>query len=194
MSYEAAVYYLAEKANENGRTFSNLKIQKLIYYSQGFYLGVHGCPLFEQSIEAWNHGPVISPLYHRLKKFGSSNITFASLICCLSVQSTQGLSHEQTSILDMVYDEYAHIPALALRQNTHQESPWLKHSLDGTPQGYADQMEITIEELKDYFTPKFVETYISKVDAALESMLADGYIDIPKTVKNEEDFITWMTA
>jgi uncharacterized phage-associated protein len=194
MSYAAAVYYLAEKAEKEGLSFSNLKIQKLIYYAQGFHLGVYDCPLFEQKIEAWPHGPVIRPLYHSLKQFGMRNIALASLVACLGVQSAEGLSHEQKSVLDMVYDEHGHKKALVLREQTHQESPWLLHSSNGAADGSADQMEITIDELKGYFTPKLVETYISKVDNALDALLEGGYVDIPKTLNSEEDFIAWMTA
>lgn len=194
MSYEAAVYYLAEKADKDGVAFSNLKIQKLVYYSQGFHLGIHDSPLFDQEIEAWDHGPVISPLYHSLKGFRSSNIALASLVLCLGIQSADELSSTQKSVLDMVYDEYGHKHALALRAQTHRESPWLTHSHDGTANGRADQMEITIEELKEYFTPKLMETYVAKVDGALDALLEGGYVDVPKTINNEEDFIAWMTA
>ena len=194
MSYEAAVYYLAEKAEKDGITFSNLKIQKLVYYSQGFHLGIFDTPLFDQEIEAWDHGPVVSPLYHSLKSFGRSNIALASLALCLGVQSAAGLNNEQKAILDLVYDEYGHKGALALRAQTHHESPWLMHSHDGTSSGRADQMEITIEELKGYFTPKMMESYISKVHGALDALIDSGYVDIPDTVNSEEDFIAWMTA
>lgn len=194
MSYEAVVYYLAEKAEKDGMSFSNLKIQKLVYYSQGFHLGLYNSPLFEQEIQAWNHGPVINPLYHSLKKFGKSSITLASLVLCLGVQSAGALSMEQKSVLDMVYDEHGNKGAMALRAQTHRESPWLKHSSDGTANGSADKMEITIDELKGYFTQKLMDTYIHKVDSALDSLLEGGYIDIPKTVNSEEDFIAWMTA
>lgn len=194
MSYQAAVYYLAEKAEKDGLSFSNLKIQKLVYYSQGFHLGIFNTPLFEEEIEAWDHGPVVSPLYHSLKKFGSNNITLASLALCIGVQSSCALSNEQKAVLDSVYDEYGRKGALALRAQTHKESPWLNHSHDGTPTGKADQMEITIEELKGFFTPKLMESYIAKVDSALNALIEGGYEDIPDSIKTEEEFIAWMTA
>ena len=43
----------------NGELVSNLKLQKLLYYVQGFHLAVFGEPLFEEEIEAWMYGPVV---------------------------------------------------------------------------------------------------------------------------------------
>jgi len=68
------------------------------------------------------------------------------------------------------------------------------YNTDGAAHGSADQMEITIDEPKGYFTPKLVEAYIPKVDNALDALIDGGYVDIPKTLNNEEDFIAWMTA
>ncbi|OQY42717.1 MAG: hypothetical protein B6240_13665 [Desulfobacteraceae bacterium 4572_87] len=48
---------------EAGDLISNLKLQKLVYYAQGFYLALYDEPLFNEPIEAWTHGPVIRELY-----------------------------------------------------------------------------------------------------------------------------------
>ena len=50
----------------NDAPLSNLKLQKLLYYAQGHYLGDHAKPLFEDEIEAWVHGPVVRSIYHFL--------------------------------------------------------------------------------------------------------------------------------
>jgi uncharacterized phage-associated protein len=45
-------------ATERGdRQITNLKLQKLLYYTQAWYLAFTGQPLFSESIEAWVHGP-----------------------------------------------------------------------------------------------------------------------------------------
>jgi uncharacterized phage-associated protein len=35
------------------------KLQKLLYYAQGYALALLGRPLFRDRIEAWDHGPVV---------------------------------------------------------------------------------------------------------------------------------------
>jgi uncharacterized phage-associated protein len=51
-----------------------LRVQKLLYYLQGWSLALRGRPLFEERIEAWKLGPVVPEVYHRFKSFGSQVI------------------------------------------------------------------------------------------------------------------------
>ena len=62
--YDIAKYFLAQADEEIGDLISNLKLQKLVYYAQGFYLALHDEALFPEDIEAWTHGPVVPVLYH----------------------------------------------------------------------------------------------------------------------------------
>jgi len=41
-----------------------LKLQKLVYFAHGWYLGFTGEPLLNEGIQAWEYGPVIPSLYH----------------------------------------------------------------------------------------------------------------------------------
>ncbi len=59
---------------EVGDNVSNLKLQKLLYYSQGFHLALFNRPLFEEDILAWEHGPVVREVYRRYSRFGSGAI------------------------------------------------------------------------------------------------------------------------
>ncbi len=65
--YDVAQYFLAKADEDAGDLMSNLKLQKLMYYAQGFSLALCNKPLFPERIEAWIHGPVISALYHEYK-------------------------------------------------------------------------------------------------------------------------------
>ena len=40
-----------------------LRVQKLLYYVQGWSLGINDVPMFSERIEAWAHGPVVRDLY-----------------------------------------------------------------------------------------------------------------------------------
>src|SRR5450631_518283 len=53
-----ADYFLSLVDEEAGDSLSNLKLQKLVYYAQGFSLALTGKRLFDEAIEAWEHGPV----------------------------------------------------------------------------------------------------------------------------------------
>jgi uncharacterized phage-associated protein len=65
---DVAEYFLTLVDDEAGDSLSNLKLQKLVYYAQGFHLALTEKPLFDEAIEAWEHGPVVPGLYHKLKR------------------------------------------------------------------------------------------------------------------------------
>ena len=59
---------------DDGDPISPLKLQKLLYYCQGFNLGAYDQPLFKENIEAWEHGPVVVSVWRAYRKYGSRAI------------------------------------------------------------------------------------------------------------------------
>lgn len=53
---------------------SNLELQKILYIAHMFHLGRTGQPLLVQDFEAWDYGPVVPELYHRVKGFGNAPV------------------------------------------------------------------------------------------------------------------------
>jgi uncharacterized phage-associated protein len=54
---------------------TNLQLQKILYLSQMFCLGMTGERLADLSFEAWDHGPVAPRVYRRVRMFGASPIS-----------------------------------------------------------------------------------------------------------------------
>ena len=50
-----------------GDLMSNMKLQKMLYYEQGYHLAAFGTPLFDEDIEAWMYGPVVPCVYEHFK-------------------------------------------------------------------------------------------------------------------------------
>jgi len=127
-AFDVAQYFLAQTSEDAGDLVSNLKLQKLVYYAQGFSLALHGSPLFEEPIEAWLHGPVVPTLYQRYKSFGSGHIPHPEgfdLSC---------FSPPERELLDEVYEFYGQYSAWRLRQLTHDEMPWKESFQSGSNQ------------------------------------------------------------
>mgnify|MGYP000826669931 FL=1 len=101
---------------EHGDTISNLKLQKMLYYQQGFHLAYFGTPLFDEDIVAWQYGPVVPSVYKEYKSFESNSIS----------TSKEGisLSDDEEELFNNVYEEYNQFSAVALMKMTHEESPW----------------------------------------------------------------------
>src|SRR5262249_731210 len=54
---------------EKNNPVSNLKLQKLLYYSQAWHLALYKCALIDDEIEAWVHGPVVPCVFRRYRDF-----------------------------------------------------------------------------------------------------------------------------
>jgi len=102
-----------------GDIISNLKLQKLLYYVQGFALAMYDKPLFDEDIEAWMYGPVVPCVYQEYKEFGSGAIEFDS-----DFEIPKTITEEDISLIKEVYDVYGQYSALKLMNLTHDESPW----------------------------------------------------------------------
>ena len=118
-----ADYFLAIADEDD--VLSNLKLQKLCYYAQGFCLAETGRPLFPERIERWQHGPVVRSLYHAFKEYERQSIPFPD-----SVQLGD-YPEIALELIDRVYATYGRFEAWALRNMTHDEPPWR----DSTPSG-----------------------------------------------------------
>ncbi|WP_294629869.1 Panacea domain-containing protein [uncultured Bacteroides sp.] len=101
---------------EHGDTISNLKLQKMLYYQQGFHLAYFGTPLFDEEIVAWQYGPVVPSVYKEYKSFESNSISTS--------KEPISLSEDEEELFDNVYEEYNQFSAVALMKMTHEESPW----------------------------------------------------------------------
>ena len=128
-----------------GEIISNLKLQKLLYYMQGFFIAVFDKKLFENEIEAWQYGPVVREMYEHFKEFGSGAITLAE------DAEISNLSQEDNQLFDDVMEEYGQFSAVKLMNMTHEELPW-KKVFNENPQG-----EISYDLLKEYFKTQIIE-------------------------------------
>lgn len=63
-----------ELAEAEGRSVTNLALNKIIYFLHVGYLLENGQPLVCAKIEAWDHGPVFREIYHQFKRFGREPI------------------------------------------------------------------------------------------------------------------------
>ena len=103
-------------AQNEGEGLSNLKLQKLCYYAQGFYLALFGKSLFDEEIEAWVHGPVVPELYHQFKVHGKAPIPLG--------EYPDSLTAQQEGLIEEVYDVFGQYTAWKLRNLTHEEPTW----------------------------------------------------------------------
>ena len=134
-----AKYILSLGDIDAGDVISNLKLQKLLYYAQGFNLAVNKSPLFDDEIRAWTHGPVVPNVYREYKDIGSSAIMLAPDF------TPPELNADAMSLVNEVYNVYGQYSAWKLRDMTHEEPPWVN------AYGIAPRTLITLEAMESYF-------------------------------------------
>lgn len=117
--HDVAKYFLSLTDEDSGELISNLKLQKLVYYSQGFHLALYGEPLFREEIEAWMHGPVVPELYHSFKEYGSGPIPKPVDV------DFDIYPPKVKELLNDIYEVYGQFSAWKLRNLTHSEPPWI---------------------------------------------------------------------
>jgi len=122
MSYN--VFDIANKvlamATENSDTselITNLKLQKLLYYLQGYQLAKFDEPLFDDEIEAWMYGPVVPCVYEKYREYERNGIQYNGKVIRLN-------SEEEEKLFYDVYNEYSRFSAFGLIELTHSETPW----------------------------------------------------------------------
>ncbi|MDR0410007.1 MAG: DUF4065 domain-containing protein [Spirochaetaceae bacterium] len=95
----------------------NLKLQKLLYYSQAVHLVRNDkTPLFPEVIEAWDYGPVVPPVYREYKPFGFDILTPAD--------EQVNLELNELRSVDMTLSCFGELSGPALINHTHAEPPW----------------------------------------------------------------------
>lgn len=137
-------------ANEHGDMMTNLRLQKLLYYTQAWHLALNDVPMFDDDFQAWIHGPVIPKIYGEYKKFGSSPIPYAVLIGgaeCLPEPQLSSVAREH--VVD-VMDSYGDMTAWQLERLSHSELPWLE-ARQGLPPDAACSRTISKNTMRTYF-------------------------------------------
>ena len=152
--------YFLQRARAEELNITQLKLLKLVYIGYGWTLALTNRKLFDEKIEAWQHGPVIASLYNEFKHFGKNPID--KLASEFNLESFElDLSPEINKddktvlmILDRVWTVYHRFAAWALRNKTHEEgTPWTITYANGAGRG----KEIDPELIRVHFTNKITE-------------------------------------
>jgi len=144
---DVAKYFiqLAQSEDEPDQ-LSHLRLQKLLYYAQGWSLALRKKPLFDDRIEAWAHGPVVPSVYPSFAAYGYDFIPSDHFDL-----DEDALTDEECELIQAVWDSYKKFSATSLRAMTHQEPPWKKARGD-CDHAEKTNAEITQRAMKIYFT------------------------------------------
>lgn len=143
MSAEELANYLVFLNQDNyeyGDVLTNLKIQKLLYYIQGFHLAFFDTPIFDDKIVAWRYGPVVKEVYQKLRNYNDSAVELDN-----EKIKTFSATKEQKDLISSIFEQIGQYSAWKLVEMTHSEDPWKNAALN---------QEILQSELKAFFKTK----------------------------------------
>ncbi len=139
---DIAKYFITLASPEAEDLITNLKLQKMLYYAQGFHLALFGKPLFAEKIEAWQSGPVVPEIYRIYKEYGTNTLPQPDNF------NIEQYDRETQELLDEVYEVYGQYTSPTLRRFTEQETPWKQTPLN---------QEISHDLMKAYFETQLVK-------------------------------------
>lgn len=126
---------------------TTMKLQKLLYYCQGWHLAWDGEALFGERIEAWANGPVVRDIYdlHR-GTFRLNHPLPASWGADL-----KRLTDDERETVEVVVGFYGDWTADQLSRATHSERPWIE-AREGLAPTERGTHPISLDTMQDYFS------------------------------------------
>lgn len=148
--FDVANFFLNRVETDQGSSITHLKLQKLCYYAQAWFLALEDKKLFNEHFEAWVHGPVNPELFNKYRDNSWQNIrpmeSFDS-----SVFLADELDH-----LEEIWDIYGKYDGKYLEDLTHQEDPWLR-SREGYEPTERCNVLIDVNHMKIYYRAQIEE-------------------------------------
>lgn len=142
--------YLIVKLDEGGSPPSVHKINKLLYYSQGWSLALLGRRLFEGRFQAWVHGPLNRPLFDRLTGLDRNLYSVMGRDDVRPGFSFETLDLEELRLIDDVLEAYGMLSSTDLQELSRSESPWIK-ARGGLPRAAKCDREIDESDMRLFF-------------------------------------------
>lgn len=127
-------------AANDGKSFTQMHLQELVYIAHGWCLALTGEPLTGDRPEALEHGPEYSRLANAHRKSGVQPIAAPSFLQTTSNPDTNGvddaLNTTERTIMAKVYVEYGKRPTAELGVLTRaDDTPWHEVYADGKGKG-----------------------------------------------------------
>lgn len=97
---------------------SLLKLQALLYLTQGYHLALYGTPLFEEDFEARVHGPINFEICERFSN-GCGLLTLIS-----EKLPNVSISNDLKKFIDRIIETYGNFTGDQLEHITRHSPPW----------------------------------------------------------------------
>jgi uncharacterized phage-associated protein len=144
-------------ANRDGRPIDPMKLQKLMYYANGYFIAENeGNPLINEYFEAWDYGPVVPTVYYEFREYKERPIRRFAYTwdrklgrTVIAPQPVNDVPAE--SVIAWVWENYGDFSGLDLSAMTHKEgTPWSDARRRAANSGMRNE-RLELQETKRYF-------------------------------------------
>ena len=142
-AFDVATWFINTTDREAGDIVTHLKVQKMLYYAQGWALALLEKPLFDEDMQAWAHGPAVPSVWDKLKAFGWAEIPPQKV--------KRKICGDAALVLNAVNERYGIYTAKALEKRTHAETPWVRARGTLPPEARCTDI-IPKEEMRAFFS------------------------------------------
>ncbi|MEE4012124.1 type II toxin-antitoxin system antitoxin SocA domain-containing protein [Roseibium sp. FZY0029] len=104
-----------------------MKLQKLLYFANGWWLALKGEPLLTEKPQVWRYGPVYKSIYHAFRKYGRGAIDAPEPASPFGGEPNRVPTTDVDTIklLDWIWSEYGSKSGPVLSDETHKPgTPW----------------------------------------------------------------------
>lgn len=146
------------KLSIEGLSITPLKLQKLLYYTQAWFLAFTDKLIFPDNPQAWVNGPVYPEIFRQYKGKSFDPIIIEKDLDELledykNVINKIGLDDEELKLFEKIIMAYGAKSAAYLVNLTHNEKPWIEARGDLSPFVNSNNL-ISFETIKEYYQSK----------------------------------------
>ena len=154
-SIDVANFFIDLAKSDPYNDMTNIRVNKMLFFAQGWSLVRRGKPLFKEDLRAWQYGPVVPSVYKAFQPCGNQKIVDFS-----GKFDPDKFSSEEIELLLDVSREYDKYSTTKLVNMTHEKgTPW--------QQVYREHESkvITKESILQYFeTLEPIESFTVQLD------------------------------
>ncbi len=145
-SEHSKIYNIGLYLIESLGDITNLSLQKILYFLNGFSPLLLGHNLFSDTAQAWPHGPVYAKMYDAFSYYVRDNINISEVL----KDREFDLTNEEKEYIDEVSKYFSCYGGSKLRNMSHQTEPWINARL-GLEENEPSNRIIDEKDITGYF-------------------------------------------
>lgn len=153
------LYNVAKYVLNKSDDVTNMAIQKILYFINGFSKQFLNEKLFVDDCEAWTHGPVYRDLYFAFCTYFKNVIDKNELVDAYFIN----LTDREKKYIDDVLPYFNNYSGSALRNMSHLTDPWIEAREGLFDEDQSDRI-IDQRDIDDYFNMVIKKYNITKIE------------------------------